>query len=172
MHESLPTTIGAIKTRKAHLGDADAILAAHLDSIRSIGPRFYPSEIVDAWSAGLTRDEYANAMEGGEVFFIAIGLVDFESTVLGFASHRVDDDEDSASVYVRGLAARRGIGTKLLQLAEHDARTRGATSINIQASLAGVEFYLANGFEKVGPGEAVLMTGRSMPCVFMRKLLL
>jgi putative acetyltransferase len=164
-------TIDLIETRKAHPGDADAILAAHLDSIRSIGPRFYSPEIVEAWSAGLTRDVYADAMEGGEVFFIAIGPIHGESAVLGFASHRVDDAQDGASVYVRGIAARRGIGTKLLRLAEDHARARGAASINIQASLAGVPFYLANGFEEVGRGEAVLMTGRSMPCVFMRRLL-
>jgi hypothetical protein len=37
--------------------------------------------------------------------------------------------------------------------------------------VAGVAFYLANGFEEVGRGEALLLTGRSMPCVFMRKRL-
>jgi GNAT superfamily N-acetyltransferase len=167
----LVVTLDDIETRKALPDDAERILAAHLDSIRSIGPRFYPPEIVEAWSAGLTRDVYADAMEGGEVFFVAIGLIDGEAAVLGFASHRVDDAQDGASVYVRGMAARQGIGTKLLGLAEDHARARGAASIDIQASLAGVAFYAANGFGEVGRGEAVLTTGRSMPCVFMRKLL-
>jgi GNAT superfamily N-acetyltransferase len=163
--------IEVIETRQARPDDADAILAAHLDSIRSIGPRFYPLEIVEAWSAGLSRDVYVNAMEGGEAFFIATGPIDGEPAVLGFASHRVDDAQDGASVYVRGIAARRGIGTRLFRLAEEHARAHGATSINIQASVAGVAFYLANGFEEVGRGEALLLTGRSMPCVFMRKRL-
>ena len=44
--------------------------------------------------------------------------------------------------------------------------------IHIQASLAGVEFYKANGFEALEHGEARLMSGYSMPCVFMRKSLL
>jgi GNAT superfamily N-acetyltransferase len=165
-----PVHIEVTETRQASPADAEAILAAHLDSIHSIGPRFYSADVVDAWSAGLTRDVYANAMEAGEVFFVAMGPVDKRSVVLGFASHRVDDAEDSASVYVRGIAARCGIGTRLFRLAEERARGRGARSINIQASLAGVAFYLANGFEEVGRGE-LLMTGRSMPCVFMRKLL-
>ena len=43
--------------------------------------------------------------------------------------------------------------------------------IQIQASLAGVEFYKANGFEELGRGDALLMSGQSMPCVFMRKIL-
>jgi len=163
--------IGAIETRKARPDDAAAILAAHLDSIRSLGPSFYPAEIVKAWGAGLTPSVYVKAMEGGEVFFIAIGPINGQSAVLGFASHRVDDDQDGASVYVRGVASRRGIGTKLLGLAEEHARAHGAKSIKIQASLAGVAFYRANGFQEFGRGEASLMTGQSMPCVLMRKSL-
>jgi hypothetical protein len=49
-------------------------------------------------------------------------------------------------------------------------RSKSSTSIQIQASLAGVEFYKANGFDQIGRGKALLMSGRSMPCVFMRKL--
>lgn len=161
----------SVETRRAHRGDAEAIARAHRDSIRSIGPRFYPAEVVEAWGAGLTADLYIKAMEGGEVFFIAVGHQDGEPEVLGFASHRIDDAQDGASVYVRGGAARRGIGTELLRLAEEHAIANGATSLRIQASLAGVDFYKANGFDELGRGEAVLLSGRSMPCVFMRKVL-
>ena len=160
-----------VHTRRAGPSDADAIALAHVDSIRSIGPAFYEPDIVDAWAAGLTPDLYRNAMNGGEVFFVATGDLDGQPVVLGFSTHRVDDEQDGASVYVRGPAARLGIGTALLRLAEQHARTHGAKSIQIQASLAGVAFYEANGFEALGRGEATLMSGRSMPCVFMRKTL-
>ena len=160
-----------VQTRRAASSDAEAIALAHADSIRSIGPGFYSPEIVEAWGSGLTPDLYIKAMEGGEVFFIATGRLDGQPVVLGFATHRVDDDQDGASVYVRGRAARRGIGTALLRLAEDHARAHGAKTIQIQASLAGVEFYKANGFEELGRGEARLMSGHSMPCVFMRKVL-
>jgi putative acetyltransferase len=114
---------------------------------------------------------YVKAMEGGEAFFVATGDLDGEHVVLGFSTHRVDDDEDGASVYVRGSVARQGIGTALLRLAEEHARAHGAKVIQIQASLAAVEFYKTNGFQELGRGEAVLRSGRSMPCVFMRKTL-
>jgi putative acetyltransferase len=164
-------TLAGIEMRRAHPEDAEAIAQAHLDSIRSIGPEFYPPEIVEAWGAGLAPPIYVKAMEGGEAFFIATGTVNAEPAVLGFATHRVDDAQDGASVYVRGIAARRGIGTALLRLAEEHARAHGATSIQIQASFPGVAFYKANGFEELGRGEALLMSGQSMPCVFMRKVL-
>ena len=160
-----------IKIRRADPEDACAIALAHIDSICSIGPQYYAAEIVEAWRAGLTSDIYVNAMGGGEAFFVAIGDIDGNPAVLGFSTHRVDDEQDGVSVYVRGSASRRGIGTALLRQAEEHALAHGATSIQIQASLAGVEFYKSNGFEELGRGGAVLMSGRSMPCVFMRKRL-
>ena len=170
--QNLPVvSLGDVSVRRAVATDAEAIALAHADSIRSIGPDFYSSEVVQGWGSGLTPDVYARAMEGGEAFFIATGELEGKTVVLGFATHRVDDDQDGASVYVRGCVTRRGIGTALLRLAEDHARSHGAKTIQIQASLAGVEFYKANGFEELGRGEARLTCGSAMPCVFMRKTL-
>src|SRR5205085_7012978 len=131
---------GDFRIREAEAKDAEAIAAVHLDSIRLIGPAFYARHLVDAWATGLTPAVYINAMKGGEAFFVAVG-VDDPSQALGFSSHRIDDDEHGVSVYVRGAAARRGIGTALLHVAEEHARAAGARRISIEASLPGVPFY-------------------------------
>jgi putative acetyltransferase len=157
------------KTRRANPSDADDIAEVHRDSIRSIGPRFYLPETVDDWGAGLRGDLYVRAMERGEVFYLAVGVIDGKPAVLGFASHDVDATGHGTAVYVRGSAARRGIGSALFRLAEADAVATGATSIEVDASVAAVEFYRANGFEEIGRGEHRLQSGRLMPCVFMRK---
>ena len=158
------------ETRRADRADAEAIALAHVDSIRSIGPRFYPPNVVDDWAAGLRADVYIKAMGGGEVFFIAISDIEGQPAVLGFASdYSIDGSQHGTSVYVRGIAARRGIGSALLHLAEAHAVAHGATSIQVEASLAGVEFYKANGFAEMGRGETRLMSGRPIACVFMRK---
>ncbi len=160
------------ETRRAHPPDADDIAEAHRDSIRSIGPRFYPRNVVGDWAEGITGDVYVRAMEGGEAFFIATGEIDGKPAVLGFATdYCIDGSQHGTSVYVRGIAARRGIGSALFRLAEAHAIARGATSIRVEASLAGVEFYRANGFEEVARGETQLMSGRPIACVFMRKYL-
>jgi putative acetyltransferase len=163
----MPVT--TFETRRANPADADDIAAAHLDSIRSIGPRLYPAEVVDDWAAGVSADLYIRAMKRGEVFFIALGIIDGRRAVLGFSSHRVHGGEHRTAVYVRGSAARQRIGSALFRLAEADAVAGGAHAIHVDASLAAVEFYRANGFVEVGRGEHKLRSGRLMPCVFMEK---
>ena len=161
---------GDLQTRRAEEVDVDAIGVAHRDSIRSIGPRFYSPAVVDDWEDCVTGGLYLAAMRRGEVFFIATDNIDDTAVVLGFASdYPIEGTRYGTSVYVRGASARRGIGSRLLALAEADAVSRGATSLHIEASLAGVDFYRANGFVEVGRGDTHLQSGRPIACVFMRK---
>jgi putative acetyltransferase len=159
----------AFDVRPAHLEDVHEIAAAHLDSIRSIGPLYYPAPVVSDWGARITGALYANAMTRGEDFFIAIGELDDQPEVLGFSSHRIDEGQHGVGVYVRGRAARCGVGSALLRSAEASAISTGASSLHLDASLAAVDFYRANGFIEVGRGEHRLWSGRPMACVFMRK---
>jgi hypothetical protein len=142
--------LGDVQIRPAQRADAQAIMLAHLDSIRSLGPAFYPSEAVEAWSAGLIPAVHMDAMGGGEAFFIATGMFDGEITVLGFSTHRVEDAHDGASVYVRGRAARRGIGTQ--RHAEDHDRAQGAGSLQIQASLVGGRVLQSQRIRRSWPG--------------------
>lgn len=158
-----------IEFREAGRADVDAIAEAHRDSIQSLGPSFYSREAVEAWQEGVQGQLYLEAMDRDEVFFIATR----SNEVLGFASdYPIDGDTHGASAYVRGSAARHGIGSTLLCLAETRARLRGARSVEIEASLAGVDFYRSHGFVEVGRGESLLTTGEAIACVFMRKDLL
>src|SRR2546422_10192359 len=108
-------------------------------------------------------------MQRVESFYISVDEINGIPTVLGFASHRVDGTQHGTAVCVRGMAARRGIGSALFRLAEAHAIAMGATSIHVDASLAAVAFYRANGLEEVGRGNHRLRSGRDMACVFMRK---
>ena len=164
--------IANLRFRRAEPGDADAIALAHRDSIQSLGPACYPQGVVDDWQEGLTGDVYRSAMRKGEVFFIATADVDASTLVLGFSSdYVIAGSTHGMSVYVRGLAARRGIGSRLLAMAEEHARSGGATGVSVDASLTGVEFYRAHGFQETGRGETHLMSGRPIACVFMSKAL-
>jgi hypothetical protein len=62
----------AFETRRARPSDADAIAAAHQDSIDSLGALFYSPAVVEEWGAGLATDNrgdiYVRAMDRGEAF--------------------------------------------------------------------------------------------------------
>jgi GNAT superfamily N-acetyltransferase len=127
---------------------------------------------VNDWAQGVTADLYINAMDGGEVFFIALEAIDGANIVLGFASDYVrEGSQHGTSVYVRGMAARRGIGSALFKMAEAEAISKGATSFHVEASFAGVGFYRANGFIEIARGEVHLANGQPIGCVFMEKSL-
>jgi putative acetyltransferase len=147
----------------------DQIAAAHFDSISSIGPLHYEAAIVRDWGARVKGDLYVNAMAGGEVFWIALVELGGKPEISGFSSHRIDGREHRTAVYLRGKAARLGIGPALFRSAEAAAIAARATSIHVDASLAAVDFYKRNGFDEVNPGEHRLWSGRPMACVFMRK---
>lgn len=162
--------IGAFEIRRADSFDVDEIALAHRDSIQSIGPAFYSPEVVEFWQEAIRGELYLKAMEAGEAFFIAVGEADASRAVLGFASdYCIEGPKHGTSVYVRGRATRHRVGSALFARAEAHAVSNGATSIEIEASLAGVAFYKANGFIEMGRGETRLTTGRSMECVLMRK---
>lgn len=164
LHVSHPFEI-----RAARPADADAIAAAHIDSIESIGPRFYAADVVQAWRGAIQPAMYRNAMAAGEAFFVAVVSQEGDGEVLGFSSHHVAATQHSVGVYVRGMAARRGIGSALLRLAESSALAAGAGTLRLDSSLAAVDFYRANGFVETGRGEHQLRVGRRMSCVFMEK---
>jgi putative acetyltransferase len=164
-------SLGTFEIRRASLADVDRIAAAHRDSIRSIGPRYYEPETVNDWGRHVEGTLYVRAMTRGEVFYVAIGQLKDKAEVLGFSSHAFDGAAHRTAVYVRGQVARLGIGSALFRTAEAAAIAAGADSIHVDASLAAVQFYKANGFEEIGSGEHRLPSGRSMPCMFMRKKL-
>jgi GNAT superfamily N-acetyltransferase len=110
-------------------------------------------------------------MESGELFFLAVRSDGACERVLGFSSYRVEKGKHRTAIYVRGEAARMGVGTALFEVAETAAREHGANEIHVDASLAAVGFYNARGFEELAAGHHRLESGALMDCVFMRKKL-
>jgi putative acetyltransferase len=159
-----------IDFRRATEADLEAMADAHRDSILRLGSQFYAPAIVNAWAGVVNPGLYLEAMGRGEVFFIATGTVGGFPIVLGFSSdYVISGGTHGTSAYVRPVAARRGVGSRLLKVAESFGRSRGATAVQIEASLGAVEFYKGHGFVETARGNVALPSGFQMPCVFMRK---
>ncbi len=159
--------------RRATESDIDGIADAHRDSIVQLGSQYYVPAIVTEWAGVVNRGLYLEAMARGEIFFIATGAVAGHRLVLGFSSdYVIGGTTHGTSTYVRPVAARRRVGSRLLAMAEAFGRARGATAVEIQASLGAVEFYKRHGFVETARGDVALPSGFKMPCLFMRKELL
>lgn len=157
--------------RPATPGDAERIAAVHRASILSLGAVAYPPVVVAEWARPCIPQRYLDQMGRGELFFLA-ERTSAERDVLGFSSHRLESGQHRTAVYVSDGAARRGVGTALFRVAEAAARAHGARELHVDASLAAVGFYLANGFQDLGRGLHRLRSGRGdMECVFMKKTL-
>ncbi len=156
--------------RPAEESDANAIAEAHVDSIRTLGPSAYDADIVEAWGAPRSGERYVSAMRQGEAFFVAVPAAE-NGSVLGFSSHRVESGIHRTAIYVRGAAARQGIGSRLLQRAIDVALSKGAEEVHVAASLVAVPFYLQNGFVEREAGIHRLQNGPEMACVHMKKSL-
>ena len=153
--------------RAAAEEDYDGIAEAHMDSIRGLGPAKYDTDAVNDWAAVRIGDDYARRATNDALLFAAVE----DGRVLGFSDYRIERGLHRTAVYVRAEAARKGVGSALFSAAETAARRAGAEAIHVDASLVAVPFYLANGFEDLGRGEHTLRTGRTMPCIHMRKQL-
>jgi putative acetyltransferase len=154
--------------RQATASDAEGIAEAHVDSIRSLGPGHYPPEAIDIWGRPRDLAGYLANIADGSMFVAESGRGD----ILGFSSHRIYDGQHRIGLYVRGSAARNGIGSALYRAAEEAAVREQAATIHLSASLVAAPFYAAKGFVEEGRGQHTFRSGGSMACVFMIKKLI
>lgn len=86
----------------------------------------------------------------------------------------LDPARDAARIrafYVHPRWVRRGVGRRLLQHCEAEARAAGFTRLELMATLTGVPLYLAGGFVASTPVVITLPDGVPFPCVQMAKAL-
>jgi putative acetyltransferase len=165
-----PEPIQDLDFRRAAESDVDGMADAHRESILQLGSQYYAPAIVNEWAAVVNRGLYLDAMNRGEIFFIATGAVAGQPMILGFSSdYVISGTTHGTSAYVHPVVARRRVGSRLLAMAESFARARGATAVQVEASLGAVAFYQCHGFVETARGNVALPSGFQMPCVFMRK---
>lgn len=84
----------------------------------------------------------------------------------------LDPKQDAAKIrafFVHPGWARRGIGGMILEACESAARSAGFTRLEMGATLSGVPFYQAKGYEALENLEVPLGDGESMTVVRMAK---
>lgn len=142
-----------MNVREATPDDADAVRAVHRESITGLGPDAYDDEQVEAWARGTEDADYEAAIAGDGHFVVA----EDGDEVLAFGSlslsepddYEADVDAEVTGVYVRPEVARQGVGSAVLADLEQRARTAGAETLGLTATLNALAFYEAHGYERV-----------------------
>ena len=151
----------AIVLRKATLDDVPRIEALIARSARGLSTADYrPSQIEGALRGAfgvdtqlLADETYFVAEEDGRL--VGCGGWSYRSTLFGSDART---DRDSSTLDPRTQAAkiraffvdpdnaRRGIGSRLLEICEQEARANGFARVELMATLPGVKLYAARGY--------------------------
>lgn len=175
--------------RRATPDDVAGIAATHNASIAAIGAQFYPPDVIEAWGYPRDPKKYQESMTNGEVYFVVEpvhprvidtpnhGKVPY---LLGASSYGVDPPEPGVRdapehhlrmLYMRPEGKGQGIARALYQAVEDYALSKGARTLHIDGSLAGLAFYKSAGYRETGRyrHEFKRSPGRAMEAVKLVK---
>ncbi|MCH2534877.1 MAG: GNAT family N-acetyltransferase [Bdellovibrionales bacterium] len=154
--------------RLARPEDAKQILEAHYDAVHVLGAKEYPQEILDRWDIGVTPERVRvmerNIKSDDEIYNHA----EVDGKVVGF-SVVVPKNNELRAVYVHSEFGGKGLGRKLLEAVEHEAKRLDVPYLYLHSSLNAKDFYLNNGYSIMHPGTHHWGNVK-MPCEVMRKI--
>jgi GNAT superfamily N-acetyltransferase len=120
----------------------------------------------------------AEEVSGTEPVIVACGGWSKRKTLYGgdqYAAREdslLDPSRDAAKIrafFVHPNYARRGVGTMILEACEEAAKSAGFTQLEMGATLSGVAFYKAKGYEEIENQAVPLSNGKTLPIVKMTK---
>jgi GNAT superfamily N-acetyltransferase len=172
--------------RCATLEDREAIAQLIVESARHLSREHYSERQIDAAIASVFGVD-TDLIEDGTYF-----VVEFSGTLIGCGgwSRRktlfggdqyvtrdtgyLDPESEAAKIrafFVHPDHARKGIASAILARCEEEARAHGFQSLELMATLPGVEFYKSCGFSPQGDFNLDLADGVKIELVPMRKQL-
>ena len=143
-------------------GDYAAIARLRRQTIRHVNVRDYPGDVIRRWSAKesaqtlrASGDRYRRwaAVQGGRI--------------VGSCEH--DLQGTLSRLYVHKDHLRKGIGSRLLAVAEASLKALGFATATLESTVTARDFYAANGYKLAG--RTAYQGDRNEPVCSMRKRL-
>ncbi len=175
----------AISIRKATDADAEQLAELIRDSVRGLAPDFYNQQQIDLSIStvfGIDTDLIADG-----TYFVAeidgelagCGGWSMRKTLYGasiYAESRdpelLDPKTEAAKIrafFVHPRAARRGVGTALLEMCEREILENGFSVAEMMSTMPGVPLYAAKGYTGSEHVEVPVGNGITITCVRMSK---
>ena len=143
-------------------GDAREIVRLFYETVRSVNRADYSDEQVRAWAPVVPDpNEWHDRMAGRRTLVAEEG-----GEVVGFAELEGEGHLDM--LYLRGDVVGRGVGRRLYEALEREARGRGLGKIFTEASITARPFFERRGFRVIRE-QTVAVRGVSMTNFVMEK---
>jgi putative acetyltransferase len=156
------TAVQNREIRYYEAGDAPEIVRLFFETVRSVNRADYSDEQLEAWAPGVPDpEEWHSRMAGRRTLVAEEG-----GEVVGFAELEYDGRLDM--LYVRKDAVGRGVGRRLYEAVEREARGQGLGWIFTEASITARPFFEQQGFRVVRE-QMVSRRGVSMTNFVMEK---
>jgi putative acetyltransferase len=156
------TAVQNREIRYYEAGDAPEIVRLFFETVRSVNRADYSDEQLEAWAPGVPDPEEWHARMAGRRTLVA----EEGGEVVGFAELEYDGRLDM--LYVRKDAVGRGVGRRLDEAVEREARGQGLGWIFTEASITARPFFEQQGFRVVRE-QVVSRRGVSMTNFVMEK---
>ena len=172
------------EVRKATLDDRDAITQLIAESARQLSRNEYSDQQIEAAIASIFGVDTDLIHDGTYFVTIKDGMLigcggwsrrkklyggdAFSAQDAGY----LDPEQDAArirSFFVHPQHARKGVARAMLTVCEREALDHGFHALELMATLPGIKFYEASGFERKGFFDLELPDGVKIDFVPMRK---
>lgn len=155
--------------RRVDIEHLSTIRYIHASALRLQAGQLLSEDEIAAFTAHVYTSVYTEALLRQSLFG---AFVDGE--LIGTAGWTVADDNGSGvrvrSVYVRPLFTGMGVGGRLLEAVEQDARTAGYRAFSVRSTLNATSFFEQYGYAVTSHGVRQLFGNRNLPVAFMRKV--
>jgi putative acetyltransferase len=131
------------RIRNYVLGDAPEIVRLFFETVRSVNRADYSEEQLRAWAPSVPDPDEWHARMADRRTLVA----EEDGEVVGFAE--LEDDGLLDMLYVRGDAVGRGVGRRLYEAVEREARAQCLGRIFTEASIPARPFFERRGFRVV-----------------------
>ena len=158
-----PIAIRLIRADEGH-----TFLDIQSRSVRGLAIDAYPPDVIAAWAQSPTPENLRRLAENQDEEIRLIAELDGAPVGLGVLVLR---NSELRACYVVPEAARKGVGTAIVNEIERIARTNNLAYLELEASVNAEPFYAVLGYDAIGRGEHTLRSGEGMAAVKMRKLL-
>lgn len=128
--------------RPARDGDYAAIARLRRQTIRHVNARDYPDEVIRRWSA---KESAATLRASGDACRRWVAVQG--GRIVGFCEH--DLHGALSRLYVDKDHLRKGIGSRLLAVAETSLKALCFAEVTLEATITAKDFYAANGYKPV-----------------------